>query len=352
MGSNKKKRNKKYNPHKRYVWSRKKFNEELKHQETDGFRRKIGSLDKTLVVVNTVLLLIFLGIGFYSWSKYGFKSEKAPLYVTILNIVVTTSCVIPGLTTSWVNLRLKNSGEFGLVDIRSKWRTIIISLPVSTSLVFMAILAKGFFYYKELSFSNYFLLLYLVLFSIHEYIVVYGFFRPKIIFNKFIVSLSKGVRQASYFCLFYFFFSILYAEAKVSIPNFLAGLSFIFAFNVALNYLFGAFSSVTSVGQIIKFSKVSNMRLALAEHHQSRFAKVKAENEFRNMMAKGDEEVLQLIAKKVNEENGKSRSSNWLGSIVVVVVVFFLTSIGEGLVQDLFNDQLKEYICRTINVFC
>lgn len=39
-------------------------------------------------------------------------------------------------------------------------------------------------------------------------------------------------------------------------------------------------------------------------------------------------------------------------TIVGALILFIFSAIGEGLVQDLFNDRIKEYFCNSLNWFC
>jgi hypothetical protein len=57
-------------------------------------------------------------------------------------------------------------------------------------------------------------------------------------------------------------------------------------------------------------------------------------------------EVLNIL----NDEGGHRRSLIWI--IVSGLVLWVLSSIGEGLIQDLVNDDIKEMFCRAMDVLC
>jgi hypothetical protein len=60
--------------------------------------------------------------------------------------------------------------------------------------------------------------------------------------------------------------------------------------------------------------------------------------------------LVEIRLKEMNEE--KSRKPIWMIGSLVMLFFFFLNSIGEGLIQDLFLEQIKSFLCSTLKILC
>lgn len=60
--------------------------------------------------------------------------------------------------------------------------------------------------------------------------------------------------------------------------------------------------------------------------------------------------VRQELAKELIAET--SSQKGLLISFLLALGLYFITSIGEGLIQDLFNDDIKEFLCRLVKIYC
>lgn len=82
--------------------------------------------------------------------------------------------------------------------------------------------------------------------------------------------------------------------------------------------------------------------------------KIRALKYIRKKMKKDDYGFLQALGEElIIDENRQSKG--FLGLIVtcaIVVIIFIIESIGEGLVQDIFNDSIKMWLCQKVGFFC
>lgn len=65
---------------------------------------------------------------------------------------------------------------------------------------------------------------------------------------------------------------------------------------------------------------------------------------------KGNYGVMIELVNIVSKE--KTSKSKWLLGILFATIIFVLSSISEGLIQDFFNDDIKSYLCTYIKLFC
>ncbi len=82
--------------------------------------------------------------------------------------------------------------------------------------------------------------------------------------------------------------------------------------------------------------------------------KFKAMKMLQKLYSKEEYGILQCLSEELVIIGNSSK--NWKGKAVIILLIslglFILTSIGEGLIQDLFNDDLKDFFCEIFGLFC
>lgn len=104
---------------------------------------------------------------------------------------------------------------------------------------------------------------------------------------------------------------------------------------------------------IIDFVDIELLSFALASFRDDINAERRALKEIENRIAKNDYVYLLKINEQIVKKISPKTKSiyNYVKYIVIGIITFVLCSIGEGLVQDIFNEEIKKQIMKIIEMF-
>lgn len=316
------------------------------------------NLISSSVFIVALLFLISIGrvVSFLLGSERDFMPNEVPLNIRLSSILIAISQTIffgYGLYLfNKIKSDKKNLSFDKNQDVRKKWRGLFKAFLISLVVLVVGIiigLDRGSKYFEiEIKAT-----LPVVILGIYVLQLILGFNRPVLIFSRIQIFINK-------FLLISFSVLITLIFAYIIKPNFTENLYLISAaifLGIAVHFLLyvkhgSKFSHYQRL--IMRYSDIEKLSFAMAQIDLNVNAEKRALMDIEKKIKKKDYTYLikyneQLSKRIVRKESNLLLISRYL---VVAILTFILTSVGEGLVQDLFNDQIKIQLCNIFGWYC
>lgn len=335
----------------------KKIRRAIKHISTDEYSKiekkritwilHLGDWMKYGVALFVFALLVYGAINGKLSIPRNFEETRQR--VAILTMLL--SLAVPSFLSSRIKKNISETEISNQSLIRNNWRKIHYYWYFSYVVLLIALIIGDI--PKGNSGLHLSFILFIFLHLLYEGMVIIGFEKPKMIFNDFIVVFSEGVRVTYNLPYFWMLFAFIY-------PAFIFNIWIVVGhllITVLMSYLIRTRNKKEIIyhfeNDIIRFTEINKLKMAFSGIIRKNKNEKRAKAEFDARIKQGDHEYLQALAIQVRGINGETGVKwSYLFMLIFSLFYFFVSSIGEGLIQDMFNDDIKELICNLLGLLC
>lgn len=304
-------------------------------------------------VLGVISFVVFTGVFFYKIKTNGYSNPKIDIpFVTLINLA--------SLSVYFLMLIYSQDVPENRIR-RNKWfyKNGLIARVLKTfiSFIFTFISYYALNHYNlNKGFGN--LILFTGFFGvfIYNFSILYLIIFPKHLLSGFITGLGTGSRILGFgfiiigirsILIYYFIESILLDLLILIVLGFLARLV------VEIDYRFLKYSEFgLNFVQMRVLDVVKPLQLSLV--FRSYIEELKDKKQAIKLLKKLEKKeqygVMIELANMLSKE--RTSKSKWVIGILAAFLLFILTSIGEGIIQDLFNDSVKEAFCNLLGILC
>ncbi|MBB4081118.1 hypothetical protein GGR28_003765 [Lewinella aquimaris] len=203
--------------------------------------------------------------------------------------------------------------------------------------------------------SSYTILLLLLISGCDEIIIMYGFYNPKIIFNRFLMYLSESIYNVSLFVTpialtaTYFSFTT-YTVSIIFCVVLLLGLA-------NLVYLYVAKPSasiVASIRYILELANYEKIGMAIGSLEGDIRVSRRVDKDYNDLLESGQYQYLSGMASRVNAQEKKGRFNKGSKFILILgsIFSFIIANIAGPLIQEAAVPPIKNAACKFLSIYC
>ncbi len=298
-------------------------------------QKKINKLFKWILPLGWIAVFFGVIILMYSIMESGINDEVvAPLIVSLVGLITVILDVYfntrfpPGDLTNYDIFQWKNKRKSILT--RSIGYTLILFFTLNfhfnNNTIFLAF-----------SISVFYLLFICIFFVVRS--------KPQLIVNQYLTGVGSSAFYISFIShAFYMFSKYFFFKYKLLI-----------LYLIICIVIFVRMVLKRKTLNILQFFILETMNpkvlLNALKPEWKRFKdKVEAIKLLKKLSKKGKYGVRQELARELIRENNSTKIK--VLSFAGVLLLFIITSVGEGLVQDVVNDDLKLFLCKKLKVMC
>jgi len=321
-----------------------------KLKETENQRNKINAIMSLLrysyfeffilissIVFAIISLIISIASIFYGWeSDISFFSREA-----ISNTLWIIAVSFPSINSLVVRKEAKKFKEDSN-EMRRLWRKVVRDVFFSIFLMLCSIILSGFSQkYPIIYIASLYVLVYMLTFSV---VVIYACHYPIVIFNRYFLLITDVLKIMIWifiaWLIFFVFFYKYLSGFLIVLVSFVAVVVFSLYRHWSVNEKDFYIENI-----IVKLADLNKLKLAISRFLQTSKNITRAASDVKREIEVGNYDYLQAFVKEVQRKEGNSKFLNSFKYVIVSVLVFIFLSIAEGLTQDAFNDEIKEFIC-------
>lgn len=191
---------------------------------------------------------------------------------------------------------------------------------------------------------------------LYNFVILYVIHNPKEILNGFLTGVGSGMKLLSYSLVIVgirgiIVFYLIDNFILIIIAIFVIGLAARIVMEYDRQYilLFGKGLDYVQL-KAVKIIKSINLVSVIEKDNKILKNKKKALELVQKMKESNDYGVMLEFSELIKKDRGSSLK--WLWGFVSIVIIFVISSVGEGIVQDLLNDSVKAFLCKLFGILC
>lgn len=323
---------------------------EATHKQNVKNIEKYTRLESFIYLLAFLFFLVTVLYAYFEREHFVQQLSKVSLKDKIGNLLFFLGLLFPSMASFLMRKKIQTHRNNHL-EIRKLWRRITFYLFSSSFCLFVGALLSeksyGIYYIVNVSMIYFFFLI-----TIYSGMVAYGCLAPAALFNRYFVLFSESIRLA-------FWVPFFWAIATIIAPSFSSNIAFLIILTLVtiirpslfrIKYLDKIGFPIENL--IIRAAEIKKLQLVFSKFIQKSISVKRANIDVQRELENGNYDYLQEIVKRVQEEEGKNKHLNRGKYVIVGVITFIVLSIAEGLTQDLFNEGIEAFFCKTVSLFC
>ncbi len=250
-------------------------------------------------------------------------------------------------------INFKLSRENSLIDreVRKLWRQFYWCLCIYSLITIIGLsMYSSFFHFSDMSYLFYIMVI-LILLTSSAYLIV--FYNPILLLNRPLMLFADFIRSTLIIPFIWMPFVYLFPDLEYSYLTIIIYLTITMLLQIILSE-FSRSRLLPFQKTVVRFVDSNLLSKQIIEKFNENESYSYLSSKLRELqkdrsieeLTKQNEQIIKQLYIKVHS---RDKSLKYLA---LTLLSFLIGAIGEGLIQDLFNENIKKFLCEHLNMFC